>query len=48
MQFDDEPLIPGEALPVLPGHSSPGRLERLLTAWGGAEDSSSCVRGFLL
>ena len=32
MQFDDEPLIPGEALPVLPGHSSPGRLERLLRA----------------
>ena len=32
MKFDDEPLIPGEALPILPGHVSPGRLERLLRA----------------
>jgi methylenetetrahydrofolate reductase (NADPH) len=32
MNFDDEPLIPGEALPVLPGHVSPGRLERVLRA----------------
>jgi len=32
MRFDDEPLIPGEALPVLPGHVSPGRLERVLRA----------------
>ena len=29
MIFRDEPT-PGEPLPVLPGHSSPGRLERLL------------------
>ena len=32
MQFDDEPLVPGEALPIRPGHSSPGRLERVLRA----------------
>lgn len=32
MQFDDEPLVPGENLPVRPGHSSPGRLERVLRA----------------
>ncbi len=32
MRFDDEPLILGEALPILPGHVSPGRLERVLRA----------------
>lgn len=32
MRFDDEPLIPGEALPILPGHVSHGRLERILRA----------------
>jgi methylenetetrahydrofolate reductase (NADPH) len=32
VQFDDEPLVPGEALPILPGHVSPGRLERTLRA----------------
>lgn len=32
MRFDDEPLIAGEALPILPGHVSPGRLERILRA----------------
>jgi len=32
MRFDDEPLIPGENLPIRPGHSSPGRLERVLRA----------------
>ena len=32
MRFDDEPLIPGEALPIRPGHVSPGRLERVLRA----------------
>lgn len=32
MNFDDEPLIPGEALPILPGHVSAGRLERVLRA----------------
>lgn len=32
MRFDDEPLIPGEHLPIRPGHSSPGRLERVLRA----------------
>ncbi len=31
MRFEDEPL-PGHPLPVLPGHSSPGRLERVLRA----------------
>jgi methylenetetrahydrofolate reductase (NADPH) len=31
MHFDDEP-IPGENLPILPGHVSPGRLERVLRA----------------
>jgi len=30
-RFDDEP-VPGYPLPILPGHSSPGRLERLLRA----------------
>jgi len=29
MQFDDEP-VPGYSLPILPGHVSPGRLERVL------------------
>ncbi|MEM7431520.1 MAG: methylenetetrahydrofolate reductase [Pseudomonadota bacterium] len=32
MKFDDEPLIAGENLPIRPGHSSPGRLERVLRA----------------
>jgi methylenetetrahydrofolate reductase (NADPH) len=32
MKFDDEPLIAGEALPILPGHVSPGRFERMLRA----------------
>jgi methylenetetrahydrofolate reductase (NADPH) len=32
MKFDDEPLIAGEALPILPGHVSPGRFERVLRA----------------
>ena len=31
MRFDDEP-DPGENLPILPGHFSPGRLERVLRA----------------
>lgn len=31
MIFDDEP-VPGYSLPILPGHSSPGRLERVLRA----------------
>jgi len=31
MRFDDEP-VPGFQLPILPGHSSPGRLERVLRA----------------
>ncbi len=31
MKFDDEPA-PGQPLPLLPGHSSPGRLERVLRA----------------
>jgi hypothetical protein len=31
MKFDDEP-VPGFSLPILPGHSSPGRLERVLRA----------------
>src|SRR5690349_22078284 len=31
MIFEDEP-VPGYPLPILPGHSSPGRLERLLRA----------------
>lgn len=29
MKFEDEP-VPGYPLPILPGHSSPGRLERVL------------------
>jgi len=36
MRFDDEPLDPGENLPIRPGHSSPGRLERVLRAGGFA------------
>jgi methylenetetrahydrofolate reductase (NADPH) len=32
MKFDDEPLNPGDPLPILPGHVSPGRLERVLRA----------------
>ena len=32
MRFDDEPLIPGESLPIRPGHVSPGRFERVLRA----------------
>ena len=32
MIFDDEPEDPSAPLPVLPGHSSPGRLERVLRA----------------
>lgn len=36
MDFDDEPLVPGDPLPVRPGHSSPGRLERVLRAGGFA------------
>ncbi len=31
MYFDDEPT-PGKSLPILPGHDSPGRLERVLRA----------------
>ena len=31
MKFEDEP-VPGYPLPILPGHTSPGRLERLLRA----------------
>ncbi|MDA7086829.1 methylenetetrahydrofolate reductase [Pseudomonas sp. SA3-5] len=31
MRFDDEP-VPGYSLPILPGHVSPGRLERVLRA----------------
>lgn len=34
MKFDDEPLIPGENLPIWKDHDSPGRLERILR--GGA------------
>ena len=36
MRFDDEPLDPGENLPIRAGHSSPGRLERVLRAGGFA------------
>lgn len=32
MRFDDEPLVPGNPLPIRTGHSSPGRLERVLRA----------------
>lgn len=31
MKFEDEP-VPGYPLPILPGHTSPGRLERILRA----------------
>jgi len=36
MDFDDEPLVPGDPLPIRPGHSSPGRLERVLRGGGFA------------
>ncbi|HVC01093.1 MAG TPA: methylenetetrahydrofolate reductase [Steroidobacteraceae bacterium] len=35
MKFDDEP-VPGYPLPILPGHTSPGRLERVLRGGGFA------------
>jgi methylenetetrahydrofolate reductase (NADPH) len=35
MRFDDEP-VPGYPLPILPGHTSPGRFERVLRAKGFA------------
>ncbi|MGQ0430128.1 MAG: methylenetetrahydrofolate reductase [Gammaproteobacteria bacterium] len=35
MKFDDEP-VPGYPLPILPGHVSPGRFERVLRAGGFA------------
>jgi methylenetetrahydrofolate reductase (NADPH) len=35
MRFDDEP-VPGYPLPILPGHTSPGRFERVLRARGFA------------
>ena len=31
MIFEDEP-VPGYPLPILPGHTSPGRFERVLRA----------------
>ena len=36
MQFEDEPLVPGDPLPIRPGHSPTGRLERVLRAGGFA------------
>ncbi|MDB6086576.1 MAG: metF [Gammaproteobacteria bacterium] len=36
MKFDDEPVVPGYPLPILPGHTSPGRFERVLRAGGFA------------
>ena len=35
MMFEDEP-VPGYPLPILPGHTSPGRFERVLRAGGFA------------
>ena len=35
MKFEDEP-VPGYPLPILPGHTSPGRLERTVQVVGGA------------
>jgi len=32
VKFDDEPVVPGYPLPILPGHTSPGRFERVLRA----------------
>ena len=32
MRFDDDPEVAGQNLPILPGHNSPGRLERVLRA----------------
>jgi methylenetetrahydrofolate reductase (NADPH) len=32
MKFDDEPIVPGYPLQILPGHTSPGRFERVLRA----------------
>ena len=36
MRFEDEPQVPGENLPILDGHYSPGRLERVLRVGGFA------------
>jgi len=36
MQFEDEPLTPGDPLPIRPGHASFGRFERVLRAGGFA------------
>jgi methylenetetrahydrofolate reductase (NADPH) len=36
VDFDDEPLVPGDPLPIRPGHTSPGRLERVLRGGGFA------------
>ena len=36
MQFEDEPVTPGDPLPIRPGHSSFGRLERVLRGGGFA------------
>lgn len=38
MRFEDEP-VPGYPLPILPGHVSPGRFERVLRAGGFAVTS---------
>ena len=38
MRFDDEP-VPGYPLPILPGHTSPGRLERVLRGGGWTDDT---------
>jgi len=32
MKFKDEPVVVGDPLPILPGHNSAGRLERILRA----------------
>ena len=45
MIFDDEP-VPGFSLPMLPDHSSPGRLERVLRAGKFAGNDRDLAAGF--
>jgi len=45
MRFDDEP-VPGYPLPILPGHTSPGRFERVLRDSADPEDVYKRARVF--
>ena len=45
MIFEDEP-VPGYPLPILPGHTSPGRFERVLRAGHVCGDQRAGAAGF--